>query len=242
MRGHRTVTDYRGVTALTAFEVFEFLGTQWLIVAKIDKDEITTGHYRRHSKYYRDRLASLCRDSAQPPSRTPGPLPGSPSLRVDMDEFLKADKNELLETRGISTCTALIAALPKRFGYLAHISPRDRVYNGDATNILSQITRKINNFDILASERRNVSFIVVAPRLDSLGNIIDQIIDDGFFLSQIRLAVNPGAREALVVYDYVNDTLGTTWLLDKDAGRVDHGIEDTIAVGSVVEAIMDKDQ
>ena len=41
-QGNKIVTDYRGFTALTSFEVFEFLGIQWLVVTKVDE----SGHYR----------------------------------------------------------------------------------------------------------------------------------------------------------------------------------------------------
>ena len=33
-QGHKLVTDYRGKKVLSSFEVFEFLGSKWLIIAR----------------------------------------------------------------------------------------------------------------------------------------------------------------------------------------------------------------
>ncbi len=238
-KGHRVVTDYRGVKALSSFEVFEFLGTRWLVVAKIDKDEITTDHYKRYNKYYGDKLLKYLNISPLPQS-SKSVLQGNPgALRVDMDEFLKARNNEILETWGVSTCTALVAAFPKKFGYLAHISPIDRVYNKNDTNLVSQITKKIKSFDIYSFERRNVVFTVVATHLDSLSNIINLLVEDGFFLSQIRVSYNSHARSAAIVYDYGKDDLTITWTMNSGEGEsVVHGLKDTMNVGMIIEKIM----
>ncbi len=239
-KGHRVVTDYRGAKALSSFEVFEFLGSRWLVVAKIDRDEITTDHYKRHSKYYGDRLLKYLK--AAPLPRFDKTIPkGHPSaLRVDMDEFLKAQNNEILETWGaLSTCTALVAALPERFGYLAHISPIDRIYNKNATNLVSQITKKIKSFDIYSFERRNVVFAVVANHLDSLRNIINLLLEDGFFLSQIRVSYNSHAKSAAIMYDYGRNNLNVTWTMNPGEGEpVVNDINDTMNVGMIIEKIM----
>jgi hypothetical protein len=238
-KGHRAVTDYRNAKAITSFEVFEFLDTRWLVVAKIDKDEITTDHYKRHRKYYEDRLLKYLNAVPLSQSRKSA-LPGlSGALRVDMDEFLKARNNEILETWGVSTCTALVAAFPKKFGYLAHISPIDRIYNRNDTDLVSQITKKIKSFDVYSFERRNIVFTVVAPHLDSLCNIINLLVEDGFFLSQINVLYNSRAKSAAIVYDYGKDDLIITWTMNPGEGEsVVHNIKDTMNVGMIVEKIM----
>ncbi len=92
-KGHRVVTDYRGATALSSFEVFEYLGTSWLVVAKIDKDEITTDHYKQHHKYYEKMLLKHLRNlQPMPTSNTKDHHPPAGALRVDMDEFFKSNK------------------------------------------------------------------------------------------------------------------------------------------------------
>ena len=238
-KGHRVVTDYRGAKVLSSFEVFEFLDARWLVVAKIDQDEITTDHYKRHSKYYGDRLLKYLKAAPLTPSDKAIPKGHPSALRVDMDEFLKAQNNEILETWGVSTCTALVAALPERFGYLAHISPIDRIYNKNDTNLVSQITKKIKSFDVYSFERRNVVFTVIANHLDSLRNIINLLVEDGFFLSQIRVSYNSRAKSAAIVYGYGRDDLTVTWTLNPGEGEpVVNDIKDTMNVGMIIEEIM----
>ncbi|WP_175530220.1 cache domain-containing protein [Desulfobacula phenolica] len=241
-RGYRIVVDYRGASALSSFEVFEFLGSKWLVVAKIDKEEITTQHYKSHNKYYRNRLFRYLQEHSLQPPNGEKLKTGGLTLRVDMDEFLKAENNEILETWGVSTCTALLAGVPEKFAYLAHISPKDKIYNRNDTNLLSQITKKIQSFDIYHCEKRKVEFVVVATHLDSLTNIINHLIEDGFFLSQIRIAYNSGAKSAAIAYQYSDNDLVIAWTMNhKKTTFVLHGIKDTVNIGNVVEGIMLKE-
>lgn len=239
-KGHRIVTDYRGAIVLSSFELFTFLDTRWLVVAKIDKDEITTDHYKRHKRYYDDMLVKYLQQVLPGPSRGISSVNHPRALRVDMDEFLKAQNNEALETWGVSTCTALVAALPEKFAYLAHISPKDRIYDQDDTNLVSQIIKKVKSFDIYPFERRGVVFTVVAPHLKSLTNIIGQLIDNGFLLSQIRVAYNSKAHSAALVYQYNLNDLAVTWTMDAldNAPKVYHGLQDTLNVGTILEGII----
>jgi hypothetical protein len=239
-KGHRVVTDYRGAVALSSFELFSFLDTRWLVVAKIDKDEITTDHYKRHKRYYGDMLVKYFQQMPPGPSSGISSVNHPSALRVDMDEFLKAENNQALETWGVSTCTALVAALPEKFAYLAHISPKDRIYDQDDTNLVSQIIKKVKSFDIYPFERRGVVFTVVAPHLKSLPNIIGQLIDNGFLLSQIRMAYNSKAHSAALVYQYDKNDLAVTWTMDElgDTPKVYHDLQDTLNVGTILEEII----
>ncbi|MFH2091957.1 MAG: cache domain-containing protein [Pseudomonadota bacterium] len=238
-QGHRLVNDYRGAVALSSFKVFTFLDTRWLVVAKIDKAEIITNHYKTHKTYYGDCLIKYLKKTPLKPSDKPSPITYTSALRVDMDEFLKARNHEILETWGVSTCTGLIAAFPKKFGYLAHISPKDRIYNKNETNLLSAITKKIKSFDIYPCERRDVLFLVVAAHFDSLTNAVNQLVDDGFLLSQIRVALNSSARSAAIVYDYDSNRLNITWTMNqKQDHPVAHGLDDLLNAGEIIEKIM----
>ena len=131
-QGHRTVSDYRGFTVLTSFEVVEFMGTQWLVVAKVDEAQITTEHFMQHRKYYAEKVIHHLASLPVGRGKERFPTTDQKIFRVDMDEFVKANHGELLETLGVSTCTAVIATYPGKFGYLAHISPLDRVYGTGA--------------------------------------------------------------------------------------------------------------
>ena len=214
-QGHRIVTDYRGFTALTSFEVVEFLGTQWLVVAKVDESQITTEQFMQHRDYYADRIIEHV---ANLPAGGSGASVAADSRRivcVDMDEFVKADHGELLKTLGVSTCTAMIATYPGKFGYLAHVSPLDRIYGMDGTNLLGHITKKIKTYDVYKYERRHVRFVIIATHFASLGKAIDKLVDEGFLLSQIRVLHHSQATCANVTYDYSNDQISVEWVLDQ---------------------------
>jgi hypothetical protein len=217
-KGHRVVTDYRGRTALTSFEVVHFLGTSWLAVAKMDKDEIITRHYTRHRRYYADKLLEYLRKARPAPLQDLRESPAA-GLRVDMDEYRKAGNGERLQTIGISTCTGLLVTYPDRFAYLAHISPRDRVYGGEQTNLLGQMLKQVKSFDIRPCEKRGIVCVTVAPHLESLLTIIDKLIQEGFLLSQIRVLYHPRAESAAMHYDYLEKDLEVVWRLSDEQGN-----------------------
>ena len=242
-RGHRTVTDYRGYTALTSFEVFDFLETRWLVVAKVDQDEVVTGHYAQHRRYYGNKLLSSLRTASPAPLHERALPVASKTLRVDMDEFLKAENGERLETFGVSTCTAMIVAYPSKSGYLAHISPKDRVYGADDTNLLDQMIQRISAFDVYPSQKRHILFIVVATHTESLLSIVDRIIEKGFLLSQIRVMIHPQARSASVAYDYPQNHLSVGWRLENDTYTEQvHHLSDALNVGESIQQSMELDQ
>jgi len=242
--GHRTVTDYRGATALTSFEVFEFAGVRWLIVAKIDQDEVTTGHYSMHRRYYAERLLSALVPVVPRPMQPMMPEPDRTILRIDMDEFLIARNGEILETFGISTCTGLLMAFPGRFAYLAHVSPKDKVYGSEDTDLLGQMTKKVTSFDIYPFEKHRLRFWVVANHLDSLPNIIDGLVEEGFLLSQIRFLYNPRSSRATVTYDYREDALQITWKMpDSNESAIwGNGMEDSINTGMMIQTIVQAEE
>lgn len=242
-QGHRTVTDYRGHTALTSFEVVEFLGTRWLVVAKIDKDEITTQHYARHRKYYADKLLNHLRNLPLPTSSKPSSPDDRTIHRVDMDEFVKAQQGDLLHTFGISTCTGFLVASPGEFAYLAHVSTKDKVYGSWETNLVGRMLKRVRNFDIYPSEQHDLFFLVVAPHLDSLLSIVDKLLEEGFLLSQIRVVHNPHADSAKITYDYLHDDLTVAWRMPKDSDGPDlRYTKETANVGQIIERFIATEQ
>ncbi len=217
-RGNRLVTDYRGFKVLTSFEVFDFLGTQWLVVAKLDQAQVTTEHFKQHKEYYYKQIQDrLTKQIAAPEQSNLKPIPANKAIRrVDMDEFIRADHKEILQTMGVSTCTALVAMLPEKFGYMAHISPLDTSYGGVGTDLVSSITKKIKTYDIYKYERPHVKFVIIARHLNSLNAIVDRLVSEGFLLSQIKIMYYPQAQYARVAYDYSSDQLNVEWVMDKE--------------------------
>ncbi len=239
-RGRRTVTDYRGRTALTSFEVVEFLGTRWLVVAKVDTDEIITRQYAQHRRYYADQLLAHLRKIPMAPLRDACPSEARSTLRVDMDEFLKASNSERIETFGVSTCTGLLAAFPGKFAYLAHISPKDKVYGSNHTNLLGQLVKRIKSFDIYPCERHRVKFVVVAPHLDSVLSITDKLVEEGFLLSQISVMWNGQAASGAIQYEYQHDSLHVAWRPpDHPNDRGVHNMQDADNLGEIIQAVID---
>ncbi len=241
--GHRTVTDYRGCVAFSSFEVVSFMGTTWLVVAKVDRDEIITQHYTRYRRYYAEKLLSYLKDSNLPPPSNPVPSFQKPAIRIDMDEFLKAGKGERLHTFGISTCTGLLAAYPGKFAYMAHISPMDRLYGKDETNLLGQMIKKIKSFDTYRSERRHVIFVLAAPHLESLLAAVDKLVEEGFLLAQIRVMYNSKADKAAMSYDYVSNELTVSWSTKNNpAEKTGYLMQDTRNVGEIIRSIMQSEE
>lgn len=242
-QGNRTVTDYRGYEALTSFEVVDFLGTRWLVVAKVDKDEIITQHYEQYRRYYSEKLLTDLSHTPPPPMRAASLPRGGTTIRIDMDEFIKANNGERLQTFGVSTCTGLIASYPGKFAYMAHISPIDKIYGASGTNLVGQMINKIKSFDIHPCEKRAISFAVVAPHLDSLLPIIDKLVAEGFLLSQIRVLHTPKARSATISYDYLKENLHVFWRLEKSSGSKQvHLLQDASNVGEIVRRVMQSEE
>ena len=242
VRGRRMVTDYRGCEALSSFEVVHFMGARWLVVAKMDKDEIITRHYADHRKYYADKLLDQLRDDPLHPLRDLDISPASKTLRIDMDEFLWAKSGERLHTFGVSTCTGFLAACPKRFGYMAHVSPLDRIYGGGGVNLVGRMVKRIESFDILPSEKRSLIFMVIAPWPETLPSIIDKLIAEGYLLSQILVLSNPQAESATIMYDYKPSSLHVLWKIRSQGRKKGHTLEDAENVGAMVMAIMQSEE
>jgi len=235
-KGNKLVKDYRGFTALSSFEVFNFLGTHWLVVAKVDEAQVITEHFIRHRRYYNDKIAHHLSSVSPKTDNKLSPKNGKKIIQVDMDEFVKANHGEILQTVGVSTCTAVIVAYPGKFGYMAHISPYDKIYGGFATNLLGHIIKKIKVYDIYKYERRQVHFTIVAKHLQTLANIVEKLVDEGFLLSQIHVSHHQQAKYANVLYDYSNKHICVEWVFDrKTAEKVIQHTRDINNLGNILK-------
>ncbi len=213
--GHKIVVDYRGVRALSSFEVCRISNSEWLLITKIDEDEITTEQYKKKREESRQHLILNFQEqnrrycSSMPIDRKP--------VEVDMDEFRKVHKKELICTYGVSSCTVVIVSFPEKFSYMSHISNLDRMYGGDTTDLIGHIFKRVNTFDIYKHELRKLQAIVVANHFEAVMNIIDRLVDAGIFLSQIKFIYNPDAHYGNVLHDYVNSKTLVEWVMDREA-------------------------
>jgi hypothetical protein len=234
------VTDYRGFTAMTSFEVIEFMGAEWLVVAKIDRAQVISEHFAEHTKYYYDKISqylkenNLCNTENQFPETK-----GKDIIRVDIDEFLKADENQLIQTAGVSTCTALMATYPGKFGYMAHLSPLDKMYDQSRTDLLGHIIHKIKAYDIYRYQRRYVEFVIVANHLNSYKNIVNKLLENGFLLSQIYVMHNPNTQSVNVMFDYSKNIAYAQWQLHEGRYVLEKECEQN-NLGKILETVLEE--
>ncbi len=235
-QGRMEVTDYRGQECLTAFQVVNFKGARWLVVAKVDKDEVVTREFALHKRFYTQRLLLAMAEKTCPPMSPPAEGAKKTAVRVDMDEFYRAECSQGLRTFGISTCTGILAVPPGEFAYLAHVSNKDQTYGGTETNLLDQILENIERFDVSRSEKRQLSFLIVAPHFEGLKGSLDEILDRGYLLSQVNVLSCPQARTGEIRYDCEGTVI--TWT-DSGLNPIgSHRIEDAANLGELMDTII----
>lgn len=231
-KGHKCVLDYRGFQALTSFEVCPVMGICWLLVAKIDVDEVIWAHASQHIEEYSKALWTATRSTA---SGKPGELPPlEGAISVDMDEFQRAAHGETLFTNGVSTCTAVIIELPSRFAYMAHISPLDAIYGNGETDILGHMLKRIERFDVRPFERRQLQFTLVSPQTDGFVEAIKVLMGEGFFPSQIRVMHHPMATQAMVVHRTKTRQTDVYWKTAKENPGLVHDPAEPSSIGEII--------
>ena len=212
--GKIIVTDYRGFRVLSVFELFSFMGSEWLLIAKIDEDEILTDFFNQQKN---DALLErIIKKSAWNDENSSFLMNHEKSKRVDIDEFVKADDGNNMVTRGVSTCTAVVACFQGRFAYMAHISPYDKMYGENRTDLLGHIIRRIKRYDIYSYEMRNIQFHVIATHHNSIHEIVTRLLAEGFLLSQIHFLYNPRAAVVDASFDYEQNMAMVVWMSDRE--------------------------
>jgi hypothetical protein len=239
--GHKTVIDYRGFRAITSFEVVQIANSEWLLIAKIDEDEIITEQYKKKRKELRQSIIPSV--SKQNPRECSTITTDSKLVVVDMDEFRKVYNNEMISTFGVSTCTAVIVSFPERFAYMSHVSNLDRIYGGDTTDLIGHIFKQINHFDIYKYEVRELQVTVVANHFETIMNTIDKLVDEGIFLSQVRFLYNGDAQYARVIHDYVKNQTFAEWLMDRATGdKLRQCASDVKTIGDMIKPLIGIDE
>lgn len=211
-KGHKEVIDYNGNKVLSSFEVFNFLGNDWLLIAKMNTDEALTNYYKENPACLEPIINA--KQNIVPEQKMVGQDEDKCWVKsVDMDEFHRIDSaQQILHTQGISTCTAVVIENPGSFAYLAHISPYDAIYGNQNTDMLGQMLKRINYFDIKTYEKSKLKFIVVAVDANTMANIVKRLVDEGFLLGQIKFLHNSQAQMASVDYYFNTGQLKATWI------------------------------
>lgn len=219
-KGKKNVIDYRGKEVFSVFEVFKFLDSEWLIIAKMDKSEVVTQEYLKNEEQYFEVLKKSFNINQM--NSEPNPYEGCSVYKVDIDEFGRNDTCGVIATQGVSTCTAVVINYPGKFSYMAHISPHDVVYGETRTDLLSQVFKQILYFDITESEKQNLKFYILSTQLKSVKNVTKKILDKGFFLSQIKFAYNKNASYGNIYSSCSNSKVVIDWVYNGNISKIEH--------------------
>lgn len=208
-KGRKDVIDYRGKSVISAFEVFDFFDSEWLLIAKIDNSEVLTQNYKQNEEILYSEIDKMLKVKKW---NYIDYFPASVSrTEVDMDEYQRADTSSILYTRGVSTCTTLIISYPGRFAYMAHISPKDYVYGETNTDLVNQLMNKVAYFDIKPVDKPKLKFYLASTRSTSFRKIIQIILNNGYFLNQINVLYNPAANYGNVNFDVSTSSGFVNW-------------------------------
>ncbi len=225
-RGNKIIEDYRDKRVFSSYEQFNYEGTEWIIIAEIDEDEVITEIYRGREKELFAKVTAYLTDYSykkdMKKSFVLNRKLNNNCIKVDFKEFQKSKKNQLLYTEGVATCTAMTISYPGKFGYLLHITPTDGSYKNigllnrlllrdNYTDFVNSVMDSINRYDILPCEKSLLQIGVVATHDASFRNIIHKLIGNDVELSQIKVLFKKNSKRVDVVFDYENDKVWTQW-------------------------------
>ncbi len=243
------INDYRGTRVLSSFEQFDVFGHTWIIIVEIDEDEVISKHYQKYKKFYLPRMLGYSANMASK-IYTSGKevnkdLKGK---RVDMNEFSMTRSGEIMKTLGVGPCTSIIIYYPKKFGYLAHISPTDKIYQKSfllkyfpwvrKTGFLEELIKRIQYYDIYPYQLKDLQFIIIATHDRSIETIIDYLCNTGINLAQIKFLYNPLANYANVAFNQSDDSVYVEWLAEnwKNTSCFEH-FSTLDSMGTIVKKI-----
>ncbi len=217
--GERVVSDYRNIKVFSSFEKFQVFGARWTIIAEIDEDEVITEYYQENKKYFtKEIIKYLESNSVKTGISSDSILLGG---RVDIGEYQRVVQGSSLWTMGVGTCTGVSVIYPDLFGYLSHISPVDDVYisgklteyflGDNNTDLLGDMLRKINQFEITPSEKPDVQFFPAAIHTNSFKKIVDKILENGHELANITFLYNSKMEDVNIQLDLVNNQVNLNW-------------------------------
>jgi len=253
--GNEIIEDYRGVRVFSSFEKFDFAGTCWIIVAEIDEDEVITRHFKDNEDYYIREIFGRLSEGGEIAPREEWLI--NPTIKVDINEYTKAEKNEFIATYGVTTCTGVLISYPKKFVYLGHLYPLDSTYYskvektfidlvygliespfGDKViDLLGEMIRDLKYYDVYPHEMRQLRAVLVAVHTNSFKNIVKRLLDSGMFLSQIKIMYDSRMSNAHICAGIDEDYTAVQWV--KNGGDVSRwtGVDKVADLGELVKSI-----
>jgi len=97
----------------------------------------------------------------------------------------------------------------------------------------------ITDFEVADKRMRDLDVVVVTPHIQYSEQLIDELVDDGLFLSQITIMKNPDARCADVTYEFSTNITYVTWC--SSAGGSSERVQlsrEAESVGEIMEALL----
>jgi hypothetical protein len=219
--GEHIIKDYRGKTVFSSFEKFNVFGSDWIIIAEIDESEAYTSYYKKYKFFLGPKILAHIRKSPLL-KKALKTRKCDNATRVDLDEFQKAPPGACLSTMGVSTCTAVAVVYPGKFGYMAHISPTDRIYGHNFltsrwlgehyTDLLDEIIHRLCHFDVYPYEIDQLQGYICATHDKSLLNAVDIMVEYGMNLNNIRVFINTEADIVNLNADIETNFLSAQWI------------------------------
>ncbi len=224
-KGNRIIDDYRQKRVFSSYEIFEYKGAKWIIIAEIDEDEVVTDFYlAQEDKLFKKSVEYLKQYSFLSVQETipKHMIDKTDKIKVDVKEVVKNKNQEILYTQGVATCTAFTVSYPGKFGYMAHITPTDDVYENVGwdtklllknkyTNFVDTLMVNINEFDITGHEKSLLRFGIFSPKDWRFKKILRKLIKNDIELSQIKILYNNKYDLVRVVFDYNEDRIWSQW-------------------------------
>ncbi len=233
--GRKIIKGYRGKRVFVVFERFSFWDTSWIIIASIEEAEVLTNYYRANKNICRQRILDALRNAPVTPTGINFNYEQC-ARKVDMDEFAKAEERKSVGTRGVSSCTAVTAAIPDSFGYLAHISTHDKIYdNLNPLNTLKDMVRRITHYDIHLHELHELQFVIVANHSESFSTAVNKLLKYGIMITQIKFAFNPEAEYANVICNPERNKTIIEWVYSSYRKTVRQDDSSILSLGNLLK-------
>lgn len=224
-KDNKIIDDYRGKRVFSSYERFDYKGTEWIIIAEIDVDEVITDLYMASEDKFFEKSIEYLEQYPFPEKQHAAPAYPTDNknmIKVDVKEIMKSKNHEILYTRGVASCTALTISYPGKFAYMAHISPTDEVYESidwmtklflknKQTNFVGNLMANINMVDISQHEKSYLKFAVITTGDNSIKNIIHKLVSNGISLSQIKILYRKQYDSVNIIFDYDKDRVWSQW-------------------------------
>lgn len=215
-KGTKQVIDYRGKQVVSAFETFNFMNTEWLIITKKDKAELVSEYYMQNQKQLEQVLSRKVQIVETKHDVSPVNTPNKDHIKtVLIDDYKRVDTAAVLFTQGVSTCTSVSFVYPEKFAYMAHISPYDDIYNESRSDLMSTVINKIDYFEIADHQKSEIDIYITLTNTKTLNNILTKLLANNYQLNQIKVAYLSNADYANV-YCSCNNKSWVNWQLSNN--------------------------